>query len=88
MLQAPQHKHTIIFLFVKSRVVSELFVECWATESWILRFLQVKNSTTEHDTVKLTMLFHSEPTAHSNDIKISYYEKIPKICEIPLFHKI
>ena len=42
------------------------------------------NSTTEHDTTKLITPFHSESTAHSNDINISYYEKIPKIGENPL----
>ena len=34
--------------------------------------------------MKLIMSFHSESTAHSNDINISYYEKIPKIGENPL----
>ena len=44
----------------------------------------MNNSTTEHDTVKLITPFHSESTAHSNDINISCYEKIPKIGENPL----
>ena len=44
----------------------------------------MNNSTTEHDTMKLITPFHSESTAHSNDINISYYEKIPKIGENPL----
>ena len=44
----------------------------------------MNNSTTEHDTMKLITSFHSESTAHSNDINISYYEKIPKIGENPL----
>ena len=42
------------------------------------------NSTTEHDTTELNTPFHSESTAHSNDINISYYEEIPKIGENPL----
>ena len=40
-----------------------------------LRFLQLNNSTTEHDTAELITPFHSESTVHSNDINISYYEK-------------
>ena len=44
----------------------------------------MNNSTTEHDTMKLITSFHSESTAHSNDISIPYHEKIPKISEIPL----
>ena len=34
--------------------------------------------------MKLIMSFHSESTTNSNDINISYYEKIPKIGENPL----
>ena len=41
-------------------------------------------STTEHDTMQLITPFHSESTAHSNDINISYYEKISKLGENPL----
>ena len=41
----------------------------------------MNNSTNKHDTTKLITPFHSELTAHSNDINISYYEKIPKIGE-------
>ena len=44
----------------------------------------MNNLETEHDTMKLIMSFHSESTAHSNDINISYFEKIPKIGENPL----
>ena len=44
----------------------------------------MSNSTTEHDTTESVTPFHSESTAHSNDINISYYEKIPKIGENPL----
>ena len=39
----------------------------------------MNNSTTEHDTMELITSFHSESTAHSNDINSSYYEEIPKI---------
>ena len=46
--------------------------------------LSMNNSTTEHDTTELIAPFHSESTALSNDISISYYEKIPKIGKIPL----
>ena len=42
------------------------------------------NSTTELDTTELLTPFHSESTAHSNDINISYYEKISKIGKNPL----
>ena len=41
-------------------------------------------STIEHDTMKLITPFHPESTVHSNDINISYYEKIPKIGKNPL----
>ena len=34
--------------------------------------------------MKLITSFHSESNAYSNDINISYYEKIPKIDENPL----
>ena len=44
----------------------------------------MNNSTIEHDTTELITPFHSESTAHSNDINISYYEKTPKIGENPL----
>ena len=44
----------------------------------------MNNSTTEHDTVKLLMTYHSELTVHSNDINISYCGKVPKIGENPL----
>ena len=44
----------------------------------------MNNSTTEHDAMKLIASFHSKSTAHSNDINISYCEKIPKIGENPL----
>ena len=52
----------------------------------------MNNSTIEHDTTELITPFHSESTAYSNNINISYYEKIPKIGENPLiidlaFHK-
>ena len=36
------------------------------------------------DTMNLSMSFHSESTAHSNDNIISYCEKVPKIGENPL----
>ena len=42
------------------------------------------NLTTKHDKTELITSFHSLSTAHSNDINISYYEKIPKIVKIPL----
>ena len=48
--------------------------------------LSMNNSTTEHDTAELITPFHSESTALSNDISISYYEKIPKIDKIPFLH--
>ena len=44
----------------------------------------MNNSTIEHDTVELITPFHSESSTHSNDINISYYEKVPKIGENPL----
>ena len=47
-------------------------------------FYKMNNSTIEHDTMKLITSFHSESTAHYNDINISYYEKIPKIGKNPL----
>ena len=53
-------------------------MEC---QGGFLGFLQMNNSTTEHDTMKLITSFHSESTAHSNDITISYHEKILKIGE-------
>ena len=42
------------------------------------------NSPTEHVIMKLITSFHSESTAHSNGINISYYEEICKISENPL----
>ena len=42
------------------------------------------NSATERDTTKLITLFHSESTAHSNDINILYRQKLPKSMKIPL----
>ena len=44
----------------------------------------MNNSTTEHDTMKVTTSFHSESTVHSNDINISYDKKYPKNGENPL----
>ena len=44
----------------------------------------MKNSTIEHDTTEIITPFRSESTAHSNDINISYCEKILKIGENPL----
>ena len=44
----------------------------------------MNNSTTEHDTAKLIIPFHSESTALSIDINISYYQEIPEIGENPL----
>ena len=44
----------------------------------------MNNSTIEHDTTELITPFHSESTAHSNDINISYYQEIPKIGANPL----
>ena len=44
----------------------------------------MNNSTTEQDTIKLITSFHSESTAHSNDINISCYEKILQNGENPL----
>ena len=58
--------HTSTF---KNKAVTELFVECHFEN----------NLTVEHDILKLVMWFHSESTAHSNDIDNSYSEKIPKI---------
>ena len=46
--------------------------------------IHMKNSTTEHDMMKLITPFYSESTTHSNDINISYEEKIPEIGENPL----
>ena len=42
----------------------------------------MNNSTTECNTIKLITLFHSESTAHSNDINISYYEKYSKLVKM------
>ena len=42
-----------------------------------LQFLRMNNSATEHDTTELITPFHSESTVHSNDINISYYQKLP-----------
>ena len=44
----------------------------------------MNNSPTECDSIKLITPFHSESNAHSNNINISYYEKIHKIGENPL----
>ena len=44
----------------------------------------MNNSTIEHNTTELITPFYSESIAHSNDINISYCEKIPKIGENPL----
>ena len=44
----------------------------------------MNNSTTEHDTLKLIIPFHSEATAHSNDINISNYGKKCQMSENPL----
>ena len=63
---------------------SNTFVWFWAIEAWILWFLWMNNSTTEHDTTKLITSFYSESSAHSNDVNISCNEKIPKIGENPL----
>ena len=46
--------------------------------------IHMKNSTTEHDMMKLITPFYSESTTHSNDIDISYEEKYPKLVKIPL----
>ena len=40
--------------------------------------LQMNNSTTEHDTTKLIVPFHSESTGHS------IFQKYPKLLKIPL----
>ena len=48
----------------------------------------MNNSTTEHHTTKLITPLHSELTAHSNDINISYFEKIPKIGKNPLLYRL
>ena len=53
-------------------------------KSGFLWFLWMNNSTTKHDTTELLTPFHSESTAHFNDIDISCYEKIPKIGKTPL----
>ena len=37
----------------------------------------------EQDRIKLITSLHSESTVHSNDINISYFEKLLKIGEIP-----
>ena len=47
----------------------------------------MNNSASEHAMTKSSMSFHSELSAHSNNINISYHEKMPKIDkidEIPL----
>ena len=44
----------------------------------------MNNLTIEHDTTKLITPFHSESTAHFNNINILSCEKIPKIGENPL----
>ena len=38
----------------------------------------------EHDTTELIIPFHSESTAHSKNINISYYKEISIIGENPL----
>ena len=60
MLKAPQHKRRLITN--SGRPLKTEFL-------W---FLQMNNSTTKHDTTKLITSVHSESTAHSNDIIISY----------------
>ena len=44
----------------------------------------MNNPAIKHDTTELITPFHSESTAHSNAINISYYAEIPKIGENPL----
>ena len=50
-----------------------------------LRLLQMNNFGTEHDTTKLITPFHSESTALSGDIDISYCSNLSKIGKISLF---
>ena len=77
---APSTKTQAHLYLSKNRVVTELF---HVVLSWSF-VIFMNNSTTEHDAMKIITSFHSESTAHSNDISISYHEKIPKICENPL----
>ena len=70
MLEAPQHMQTI-----------KMELWCQAVEGWIFGNFFIDNFTTEHDTTKLIPFFHSESTAHSNDLNISYHENLPKIDE-------
>ena len=41
----------------------------------------ISNSATEHDMPTIIISFHSESTAHFNDINISYCKKLTKIGE-------
>ena len=61
-------------------MVAEIFFEYFQdVKGRFFTFLWMTNSTIEHDTTELITSFHSESTAHSNDINISYCEKISKI---------
>ena len=44
----------------------------------------MNNSTTKHDTTELLTPFHSQSTAHFNDIDISCYEKNTQNWQNPL----
>ena len=44
----------------------------------------LNKSTIEHDMTELIAPFHSESSAHSNDINVSYCEIMPKIGKNPL----
>ena len=81
-----KHHNTSLFIFCRKQSCNRLVL--WSIRllkaGWFLWFLWMNISTTEHDTMKLIASFHSESTAHSNDINISCYEKISKIGENPL----
>ena len=53
----------------------------WSVRPLKAAFLRMNNSTTVHDTMKLIASFHSESTARSNDINISYCYEFSEIGE-------
>ena len=71
--------------FIVACTVVEILLSAFRPlEAKVLWFLWTNISTTEHHATIFITPFHPQSTTQSNDINISYYEKIPKIGENPL----
>ena len=77
----PRHKHILKMKILKA----ELSCGFKSLKAWFLWFLWINNYASNRTWYNKTIVsFNSESTAHSNDIIVSYCEKMSKIGKMPL----